>query len=970
MSRYLALVESTVGETVEKPGALARVAPDGSDVELLVGPDTWVSEPGLIRYVLNGEPGAELIDEAAALDLVERFPWPGMRAAIAQAARAAGMFDPRLAAEFDESEWEREGGRFHAFIGEKEERAAGEDRRDENGVPLDERGDVDVDRYVSENPRRKGEDVFVWQGRIVEGLDRETQSEVLYETRERYDRVEELWEGAQRWNEENGLGPIPANVADLRADLDEADAVARFMENAKDESQSPLVHVAYDDFKRQNAEMYDYMTRPRAEGGLGVRVEYTTERDPYPSAEAQAADLRDNGRIIIESGLGGDHSALSVEEYDQFRAVHDVFGHAAIGGGFDRHGEYQAWVTHAAMYTGPGRQAMSTEYHGVNSAMWAGEPGTPGTGMSVLLPDGFADPPWMRQQAIVGAASTRSQKRVARALVAKLRLDPDFAREFSHVAWHTRGGPTPEAFLAAEREYVRDELGRFGETGDGAAGGESGAASGSVIDRVRSQGGITVEPLTGREPADGYVVAKSLEATRILPEREFFEDRAQGVAQIASYLRDNAADFDDDGAMLGIWHDVDNAEVVFDVVENVADRDTALQRGRDRDQQAVWDVAGGVEIATGGTGGRQGAAADQGGEAAEADRADDRRGTGSVRGRGVRPRNVELRAVERLTRLRGQLGTKLLALARHAYEGALATAGARVNGRARSRASKGRQAQVAAAVENHEPLSAWLGAVGITELELLRGSFDTFAKLARDEIDRYHERAVTAIERAGFDPADYLDPAAADDAVEYLVVGLNAMARRRLLLGDEALLAAISPRLIPLARRRALSRAARQELLETVADRAAARVERRRSSGGGFDLPGLPDPDELAAAAARLVRNALDINDAVAVMRLATTPDELPEVVATARPTVAEQLALDIEIEPVWEWRHGFYGEPITPFDRHADLDGLRTSTRVRDERLANPEPWPPSDHFYPGDHDGCTCEWVIEARPGGRLAR
>ena len=90
--------------------------------------------------------------------------------------------------------------------------------------------------------------------------------------------------------------------------------------------------------------------------------------------EEQRNDLEQNHHLTIQSGLGGDHSGtMTQEEYDRFRAVHDVFGHAGIGSGFDRHGEYmrRGWFT-LRWHRGQGRRAMSTEYHGVNSAMGRG----------------------------------------------------------------------------------------------------------------------------------------------------------------------------------------------------------------------------------------------------------------------------------------------------------------------------------------------------------------------------------------------------------------------------------------------------------------------------------------------------------------------------------------------------------------------------------------------------------------------
>lgn len=260
-----------------------------------------------------------------------------------------------------------------------------------------------MDGFVADHPRQPGENFFDWQGRIVADLPPQLQSDVLFKTREVYPPSKFIADGIDRWQTEHGLPPLPDDLIDTPVDLEEADEVARFFENAPDMSADPDVRAAYEDFKAQSAEQWDFMTRPESEGGMGITVDFTDEVDPYATAEEQRNDLEQNHHLTIQSGLGGDHSGtMTQDEYDRFRAVHDVFGHAGIGSGFDRHGEYEAWLVHAAMYRGQGRRAMSTEYHGVNSAMWTGAPGSPGTGKSVLLPDEFGEPPWLRADKLGG----------------------------------------------------------------------------------------------------------------------------------------------------------------------------------------------------------------------------------------------------------------------------------------------------------------------------------------------------------------------------------------------------------------------------------------------------------------------------------------------------------------------------------------------------------------------------------------
>jgi hypothetical protein len=301
-------------------------------------------------------------------------------------------------------------------------------------------GGKSVQQFLAANPRQPGEDIFVWQGRIVQGLPKDTANNIIYKTRERYAPVDYLRNGIDRWTDEHGLPRMADNVREIPCDMKEADQAARYFETSPDQSGDPRVAAAYEDFKAQSQAQWDYMTKPESEGGLGVKIEFTDQVDPYKTAEEQAADLRDNHHMFTQSGLGGAHEAtMTQDEYDRFRAVHDVFGHAAIGGGFDRHGEYEAWLAHASMYTGGGRDAMSTEYHGVNSALWAGDKGSPGTGKSLLLPEDLSNPPWDRGGDSVQASAAISSSDEDE-IIDALGLDANWATLYSKMPWHVQNG--------------------------------------------------------------------------------------------------------------------------------------------------------------------------------------------------------------------------------------------------------------------------------------------------------------------------------------------------------------------------------------------------------------------------------------------------------------------------------------------------------------------------------------------------
>lgn len=188
--------------------------------------------------------------------------------------------------------------------------------------------------------------------------------------------------------------------------------------------------------------------------------------------------------------------------------------------------------------------------------------------------------------------------------------------------------------LAYNPDQQRDGRGRWTGEGARAARERQRSRTGSIIDKVRAHGGLTVRPLTGEEPRSGYVVGRHYEAGKsaVVPDSVFLgKDPEQAYRAVDQYLKDNAEHFDR-GGWLGLWHDTAHGEVALDRVDVVATLGEATTRGRAEDQQAVWDVKNSVEIPTGGTGGRQETATRH--EAPETGLGDDGRGATGVRGTG------------------------------------------------------------------------------------------------------------------------------------------------------------------------------------------------------------------------------------------------------------------------------------------------------------------------------------------------
>lgn len=291
------------------------------------------------------------------------------------------------------------------------------------------------------------------------------------------------------------------------------------------------------------------------------------------------------------------------------------------------------------------------------------------------------------------------------------------------------------------------------------------------------------------------------------------------------------------------------------------------------------------------------------------------------------------RLLERLAAIRRDVGRELLAGAEVALASALRHAGVKIQTRARSRKTAVEtRAALASAVAARAPLGPFFAAVGITELEALDGQFDAFEGQAARVLARGRARQERAVRQAGLDPDQYFAGAEANEeqASGFLGASLTALAVRRL---------ADGPAPIP------------------------ARGEVRG------DVP------------AGIVKSAISVAQGEATATLGETADAIPDVALIPDATSLEAAIFgDVEeAEPPIEyaWEHGFYGDPTRPFEPHEDLGAAGFTTTAPgppysedvDPDLFGDSPF--GDHFAPGDHDGCTCEWVpvggVESGPGDR---
>jgi hypothetical protein len=156
-----------------------------------------------------------------------------------------------------------------------------------------------------------------------------------------------------------------------RVRIEETEAVADGFISARS-SRAPLVIAAYQELERQTDRQYAALTDPR--GPYRITVAATSEITPYRDADELIASVLASRTLeVTTSAADRGHPLLGGEAggaYYRFRAVHDLIGHVATGYGFDRDGEYSAWLVQRGHYAGLARWAAATELHGEISALW------------------------------------------------------------------------------------------------------------------------------------------------------------------------------------------------------------------------------------------------------------------------------------------------------------------------------------------------------------------------------------------------------------------------------------------------------------------------------------------------------------------------------------------------------------------------------------------------------------------------
>jgi len=173
--------------------------------------------------------------------------------------------------------------------------------------------------------------------------------------------VGHLIEGARQYNRNVGLDdPHEHGYDHVRQTAHNLKTIGRAYDKLPnwDDKALPAFGHMRDEINHQ----YDHLT-----GRMGIKV-HTVDHDPYKNVHEMIHDINHNKTLkVLNTESTGGHPFFTNDENDRFRAVHDAFGHAATGRGFDAHGEEAAFAAHSRMFSPHAKPAMVSETRGQNA---------------------------------------------------------------------------------------------------------------------------------------------------------------------------------------------------------------------------------------------------------------------------------------------------------------------------------------------------------------------------------------------------------------------------------------------------------------------------------------------------------------------------------------------------------------------------------------------------------------------------
>jgi hypothetical protein len=187
-------------------------------------------------------------------------------------------------------------------------------------------------------------------------------------------------------SEDSPSAPKQLGLPRVKLNPEHGKAIADAYHQMKHDPNHPEVKSAYDALKNETKQQFDTMLSH----GIKVSVMKHGQDNPYKSSDDMHRDLEQNKHLWLyptDSGFGtteGDHkdhpllepTGRSIGDHkllanDEFRAVHDYFGHFLNGKAkFGHKGEHQSYLKHKRMFSPLASKALATETMGQNN--WVG----------------------------------------------------------------------------------------------------------------------------------------------------------------------------------------------------------------------------------------------------------------------------------------------------------------------------------------------------------------------------------------------------------------------------------------------------------------------------------------------------------------------------------------------------------------------------------------------------------------------
>ena len=174
---------------------------------------------------------------------------------------------------------------------------------------------------------------------------------------------------AQAYNEKYGFEKIIDNLY-VTVDVNRARRIADTYEALSvDDSGNRAVRRAYGQLAEEIEQQWFFALE-----SSGIIFEpWKNEGQPYANSAEMCSDVKNHCHLFFYQGgslhplLGKVDPTTGLSLNDKFRAIHDLFGHAAEGYRFGPQGEENAWIKHSQMFSPEAQKALTTETRGQNS---------------------------------------------------------------------------------------------------------------------------------------------------------------------------------------------------------------------------------------------------------------------------------------------------------------------------------------------------------------------------------------------------------------------------------------------------------------------------------------------------------------------------------------------------------------------------------------------------------------------------